>query len=75
MEKYFVFEHQPEEGLEWRVLEEACAELDKLAALVDSKIKVREGGPTERVCRQERAGSAGGWLRVSVARTGAGCDT
>jgi len=39
MEKYFVFEHQPG-GLEWRVLEEACAELDKLAALVDGKIKV-----------------------------------
>lgn len=43
MEKYFVFEHQPEEGLEWRVLEEACAELDKLAALVDSKIKRGQG--------------------------------
>lgn len=39
-EKYFVFEHHPG-GLEWRVLEEACAELGKLQALVDSKIKAR----------------------------------
>lgn len=38
-EKYFVFEHQPG-GLEWRILEESCAELAKLAALVDGKIKV-----------------------------------
>lgn len=72
MEKYFVFEHQPGEGLEWRVLVEACSELDKLAALVDSKIKVRgRRKPNDRVCRLERAGSAGGWLRVRVARTGA----
>ncbi|KAL4451902.1 hypothetical protein ABPG75_007564 [Micractinium tetrahymenae] len=41
-EKYFLFEHQPG-GLEWRVLEEACAELAKLQALVDGKIKRGQG--------------------------------
>jgi hypothetical protein len=41
-EKYFVFEHQPG-GLEWRVLGEACAELDKLAALLEGKLKVGAG--------------------------------
>jgi hypothetical protein len=39
-EKYFVFEHQTG-SLEWRILEEACTELDKLATLTDGKIKVR----------------------------------
>lgn len=48
MEKYFVFEFQPG-ALEWRVLEEACLELDKLAALIDGKIKVR-GGRDGRFC-------------------------
>lgn len=38
-EKYFVFTHQPG-SLEWRVLGEAVAELAKLAALLDGKIKV-----------------------------------
>lgn len=51
-EKHFVFEHQPG-GLEWRILEEACAELDKLAALVDGKMKVWEGWPW--VCRLQPA--------------------
>ncbi|EFN55941.1 hypothetical protein CHLNCDRAFT_145228 [Chlorella variabilis] len=37
-EKYFVFEPQPG-SLEWRILEEACAELSKLSALIDGKIK------------------------------------
>ncbi|PSC70727.1 nitrate ABC transporter substrate-binding [Micractinium conductrix] len=37
-QKFFVFEHQPG-CLEWRVLGEACAELAKLASLVDGKIK------------------------------------
>lgn len=42
-EKYFVFEPQPG-SLEWRILEEACAELSKLSALIDGKIKVRGRG-------------------------------
>lgn len=42
-EKYFVYEARPG-SLEWRILGEACSELDKLEALVDGKIKVGWGG-------------------------------
>ena len=55
-EKYFVFEPQPG-GLEWRVLGEACAELDKLAALLGGKLKV--GWVVQR--RLSGALGLGGW--------------
>jgi hypothetical protein len=39
-EKHFAFEHQPGQW-EWRVLEAACVELEKLIALLQGKIQVQ----------------------------------
>lgn len=49
-EKYFAFDPQPG-CLEWRVLEEACVELQKLEALVEGKLRVGIKG-----------GLVGGWV-------------
>ena len=67
-EKYFVYEHEPLDApLEWRVLLEACGELDKLAALVDGKIKVggeRRGLAGSDSCRHVQAWGVGSGAAV-----------